>query len=221
MDKQQIIQRMSECGISAVFRTDDTAALIPAAAAFCAGGVPIIEFTMTMPKAVSLIERAAAELPAGAILGAGTVLDAATARTAILAGAQFIVSPVTDAEVVDLCHRYGVLVIPGVMTPNEIMQALRLGVEMIKIFPSCSLGPDGFAEILGPFPGLRLVAAAVGGLNRVADYIAAGAEVVCVPGQGVDAQAFAERRFDAITRIARDLVATVQATRQRQAGRQR
>ncbi len=213
MNPQTTLQRISACGISAVFRTDDTAPLIPAAAAFCAGGVPVIEFTMTMPRALALIERGAAELPAEAILGAGTVLDAATARMAILAGAQFVVSPVLDAEVMDLCRRYGVPMIPGVMTPTELLQARRLGAEMIKIFPACALGPQAFAELLAPFPGLRIMAAAVGGTARIAEYIAAGAEVVCVGGQAVDARAYVERRFDALARIAADLVATVQEAR--------
>jgi 2-dehydro-3-deoxyphosphogluconate aldolase / (4S)-4-hydroxy-2-oxoglutarate aldolase len=214
VDKQDLIKAISACGISAVFRTDDTAGLIPAAAAFVAGGVPVVEFTMTIPNCLGLLEQAAHDLPKEALLGAGTVLDAATARSAILAGAQYIVSPVLDAEVVDICHRYGVLAIPGVLTPNEIMQAVRLGVEMIKVFPACALGPTGFTELLGPFPGLRLVAAAVGGLDHVASYIRAGAQVVCVPGQGVDACAYAERRFDAITQAARGLTATVKAARE-------
>ncbi|MHB0856296.1 MAG: bifunctional 4-hydroxy-2-oxoglutarate aldolase/2-dehydro-3-deoxy-phosphogluconate aldolase [Anaerolineae bacterium] len=213
MDKQTIIQRMTDCGIAAVFRTNDTEGLIPAAAAFCAGGVPIIEFTMTMPGAVRLIERAREELPEGAILGAGTVLDAASARIAILAGAQFVVSPVLDAEVVDLCRRYGVLMIPGVMTPTEIMQALRLGVEVVKLFPACSVGARGLAELLGPFPGLRIVAAAVGGSEYVGDYIASGAAVVCVGGQVVDARAYAARDGDTIRQAAAGLVDAVRVAR--------
>ncbi|MHB1295366.1 MAG: bifunctional 4-hydroxy-2-oxoglutarate aldolase/2-dehydro-3-deoxy-phosphogluconate aldolase [Anaerolineae bacterium] len=216
MDKQTIVQRMTDCGITAVFRTDDTEGLIPAAAAFCAGGVPIIEFTLTMPGALGLIEKGRAELPEGAILGAGTVLDAAAARVAILAGAQFVVSPVLDAEVVDVCNRYGVPMIPGAMTPTEIMQALRLGVDMVKLFPACSIGSRGLAELLGPFPGLRIVAAAVGGTAYVGEYIASGAAVVCVGGAVVDALAYAKRDRVAIQAAAAGLAETVQTARRAQ-----
>ena len=213
MNRQTLEKYISECSVLPVFRTEDTAGLLCAAGALYAGGMRVIEFTMTMPQPLRLIEQAVAELPQDALIGAGTVLDVPTARAAMLAGAQFIVSPVLDLDIIDACHRYGVPVIPGVFTPTEIQQACRLGVDFVKVFPACSLGPRGLSELLGPFPGLHMIASGIGGLQYVSDYIAAGAEAVCVAGQEIDAVAYSKRQADVLTSRARELVAIAQRSR--------
>lgn len=215
MDKTKIVQQVIDRGVLPVFRTDLVENLIPASLAFIEGGLDVVEYTMTMPGAVRWIEKGRAELPAGALLGAGTVLDAETARLAIQAGAQFVVSPGFAPEVVEMAHRYGVPVVPGAVTPTEIMQALRLGVDLIKVFPS-NVNMAYFADLLAPFPQVKFLAAA-GGITPEAmkQYFSAGASVVTLAAQGVDADGFRQGEFTGITKIARQYVETLREIRNR------
>jgi len=194
-----IIDRMCDIRVVPVFRTDRTDKLIPASKAYCEGGMKVVEYTMTMPDALKWSEKARAELPADARLGAGTVLDPETARLAILAGAQFIVSPGLAPKVIETCHRYGIPVVPGAMTPSEIMQALDFGVDLIKVFPA-NIGLPYFGDLVAPFPQVRFIAA--GGpipSDLAKQYFAAGASAVTVAGQGLDKEAFEAGDFRALT----------------------
>jgi len=217
MDRQEVAQRTKGCGIVAVYRTMDTTNLIDAAKAAADGGLTVLEFTLTMPKALDLVERARAKLPTNVALGAGTVLDAETARLAIMAGADFVVSPALDLKTIEMCHRYNVPMAPGVFTPTEILQAWQAGADMIKIFPSFPLGPRFVAEVSGPFPGIPFVMAAIGDLNLIPDYIANGAAACCVLGNAIGgAEAYAKGRYDAVTKAAQALAtAVVQGRKQR------
>ncbi|MBN1343591.1 MAG: bifunctional 4-hydroxy-2-oxoglutarate aldolase/2-dehydro-3-deoxy-phosphogluconate aldolase [Phycisphaerae bacterium] len=206
-----ITDRICDIGVVPVFRTDRTDRLLPAAKAYHEGGMHVIEFTMTMPEALASIEKGRSELPDDATLGAGTVLDAETARLAILAGAQFIVSPGLAPKVVEMCHRYGVPVVPGAMTPSEIMQALELGVDVIKVFPA-NIGLPYFADLVAPFPQVRFMAA--GGPippELAKQYYAAGASVVTVAGQGLDKEAFETGDFGKLTAVVRKYLADLRA----------
>lgn len=176
--KEQIITRMSEAGVVAVIRAKSKDQLLDITAALLEGGVPSIEVTMSTPKAIAGIEQLADKMGDKAIIGVGTVIDAATARDAIAAGAQFVVSPITDPEVIATTIRYGKVSIPGAFTPTEIVRAWTLGGDVIKVFPSTSLGPQYLKDILAPLPQLKLTP--TGGVDQknTGAWIKAGA--VCV-----------------------------------------
>jgi 2-dehydro-3-deoxyphosphogluconate aldolase / (4S)-4-hydroxy-2-oxoglutarate aldolase len=213
MNKQDVIRRMCEPGVLPVFRTDDVRHLLPASRAYHDAGIGCVEYTLTMPDAFGLLRAARAELPDDLFLGAGTVLDALSVDRAVAAGAAFIASPGLSEEVVETCLRHGVVSIVGAITPTEIMEALRLGADVIKVFPATCVGPAFFAEVLGPFPGLRLMAAGGMTLANLGDYVAAGAGVVTVLANGLDAPAYARGDAPAITRAAAAWIDAVRAAR--------
>lgn len=212
-----LIDQMCQAGVLPVFRTDETSKLIPTSLALYKAGVRVMEYTLTMPKALSHIERAVAELPPEIVLGAGTALDGESARLAILAGAKFVVSPGLSAEVVEMCHRYGVPTVAGACTPTEIMNALKLGVRMIKIFPANSLSPAHIADLKAPFPQAQFMIAGGITLENVGAYIRAGADVVTIGGHSVDAAAFARGDYPAITKITQEFLTTIANARKSRA----
>jgi 2-dehydro-3-deoxyphosphogluconate aldolase / (4S)-4-hydroxy-2-oxoglutarate aldolase len=212
--KQAIVERMVQTGLLPVFRTSDVRNLIPATKAFYDAGIACIEYTMTMPNCMHLIRDAAAALPKDLYLGVGTVLDGKTVDLAVEAGASFIASPGLCPEMVNACNRHGVVSVVGVMTPTEIMEAIHLGADVIKVFPAGAVSPEFFADVLGPFPGLHLMAAAKSAMQRLDEFIQAGAEIITFLGNGLDAAAYASGDFATITRTAQKWVASVQTARQ-------
>jgi 2-dehydro-3-deoxyphosphogluconate aldolase/(4S)-4-hydroxy-2-oxoglutarate aldolase len=191
----------------------DPSAFPAVADALVAGGVRAIEVTMTVPRAVSLIEQLAANAPAGLLVGAGTVLDAETARQVILAGARFVVGPVFRRAVIEMGHRYDVPVMPGCFTPTEILDAWEAGADVVKVFPATALGPGFFKDVRGPLPQVRLMP--TGGVTRdnAGEWIKAGAVAIGVGTALVDKKAIAERRFDAIAANARHFIDAVRLAR--------
>ena len=214
MDKQDVIRRMCTSGVLPVFRTSDVRNLVPATRAIHDAGIACIEYTMTMPNALQLVREAAQSLPGDLLLGAGTIMDGKTVDLAVAAGAKFIASPGISSDMVEACRAQGVVSVVGAITPTEIMQALRLGVDVIKVFPAAGVGPTFFSEILGPFPGLHLMAAGGMTLLNVKDYVRAGAEIVTLLANGLDAAAYAAGDFPAIARAAAQWVAAVRAARE-------
>ena len=136
MTKLEQMQRIEECGIVAIIRANSSNVLIEAAVAIQTGGVDVIEITMTTPNALQVIGGVLVRLGNAVLIGVGSVLDAETARAAILAGAEFVVSPVTKPDVIEICNRYGKVVIPGAFTPTEILSAWEIGADYVKVFPS-------------------------------------------------------------------------------------
>lgn len=210
--KEEVLRVIAETGVVAVIRLASVEPLLQVAEAIAAGGVRVIEFTMTTPNALEVLARVSG-VPSAGIFGAGTVLDAETARAAILAGARFIVSPVLCPDVIRLCRRYGVLVIPGAMTPTEILTAWELGADMVKVFPAGVLGPRYLKDILAPLPHLRLIPTGGVTLENTAEYIRAGATAVGVGGDLLDARAIAEGRWPALTERAAALMRRVAEAR--------
>lgn len=168
---------------------------------------------MTVPRAVSLIERLVSSAPAGLLVGAGTVLDGETARQVVLAGASFVVSPVFRPDVVRLCHRYDVAAMPGCMTPTEILAAWEAGADVVKVFPATALGPGYFRDVRGPLPQVRLMPTGGVSLENAGEWIRAGAVAIGVGTALVDRKAVAEGSFDRITVNARRFVEAVQLAR--------
>src|SRR6266581_6808803 len=173
--KDQLFSQMLDAGVVAVIRAQSADQLSHIAAAVLEGGVPSIEVTMSTPKAIAGIEALADSIGDRAIVGVGTVLDASTARDAIAAGAQFVVSPMLDEEVIATTKRYGKISIPGAFTPTEILRAWTAGADVVKVFPSTSLGPTYFKDILAPLPQVRLTPTGGVDLRNAGDWIRAGA----------------------------------------------
>lgn len=157
MTKSDITQRLLEAGIIAIIRADTSDQLLDAAQAMADGGVTAIEVTMTTPNALEVVRDAAAKFGDRILMGVGTVLSEENCASAILAGAQFIVTPVTKPEVIRACHRYGKPIVSGAYTPTECLLAHESGADFVKLFPAGQLGPAYIRSILAPLPMLRII----------------------------------------------------------------
>ncbi len=199
----QVIDTLMETGVVAVIRIDDPTDLLEVARALNEGGVKMVEITMTVPGALDIIATASRQLGSEVFIGAGTVLDAVTARVAILAGASFVVSPCFDPETVQKCNLYDVAVMPGAMTPSEIVSAWKAGADVVKVFPGRVGTPGFFQDLKGPFPQIRMMPTGNVDLNTAPEYIKAGAVAVGVGKALVDVKAVKAKQFATITENAR------------------
>ncbi|MBC7765948.1 MAG: bifunctional 2-keto-4-hydroxyglutarate aldolase/2-keto-3-deoxy-6-phosphogluconate aldolase [Hyphomonadaceae bacterium] len=212
MDKEQVIQRITEVGIVAVVRADNADQAKRITEACIMGGVAAIEMTFTVPMAHKVIEEVAlAYSPNDIILGAGTVLDPETARIAILSGAQYIVSPYFNVETVRLCNRYRVPCMPGAMTIKEVVEAMEAGADIIKIFPGEAFGPKIIKAIKGPIPYARLMPTGGVDVNNVKEWIDAGA--VAVGAGGALTAGAKTGDYESITRIGKQFVENIKLAR--------
>lgn len=211
--KEQLFKTVADAGVVAVIRAQSKDQLLDIAKALLDGGVPAIEVTMSTPKAIAGIEMLADKYGDQAVVGVGTILDAATCADAIHAGAQFVVSPAFDPEIVATTKRYGKISIPGAFTPTEILRAWTAGADVVKVFPSTTLGPGYFKDILAPLPQLKLTP--TGGVDQknVADWIKAGAVFVGAGSSLVSKDAMAKSDWAAITKNAQEFVEAIKATR--------
>lgn len=175
MDKTEKLEWIYETGVIAIMRAKSSDQLIQAADAIKAGGVRVIEVTMTTPGAIQVIGEATSRYGQDVLFGAGTVLDAETARSAILAGAGYIVSPTLNLELIALCNRYGIPVVPGCYTPSEMLSAWEVGADLVKLFPASVGGPSLIKAILAPLPQLKIVPVGGVDLNTAAEFIKMGA----------------------------------------------
>ena len=180
MSKHQRLHLIRESGIIAIMRANRSDPLVAAAEAIWAGGVQAIEVTMTTPGALEVITAATEKFQGQVLFGAGSVLDPETARAAILTGADFVVAPTLNVEVIRLCNRYGVPVMPGCYTPTEALTAWEAGADMIKLFPADALGPKFVKALLAPLPQLEIVPVGGVDLTNAADFIRAGAAALGV-----------------------------------------
>lgn len=214
MPKQQQLDRLLSTGIVGIVRAKDDALLVDVAEALLAGGVEAIEVTFTVPRAHRVLERVADRLGDKIVLGAGTVIDPETARIALLAGAEFVVSPGTNPEVIAMCRRYDKLVMPGALTPTEVITAWQAGADMVKVFPLDVLGPKHLKALAGPFPQVRMLPTGGINLDTAADFLKAGACALGVGSSMVDPQAIARGDLDSIRTLAAKYVDVVRKTRQ-------
>jgi 2-dehydro-3-deoxyphosphogluconate aldolase/(4S)-4-hydroxy-2-oxoglutarate aldolase len=179
-------QRIEDYGVVAVVRLDDLASAVPLTEALIAGGVRAVEFTYTNPRASQAIETVRAAVGDRGWIGAGTILDSETARAAILAGAEYIVTPTYKQATVELCNRYGIPTVIGAFTATEMLTAWEAGATYIKVHPASLGGPKYFKDILGPLPQLKLIPSGGVTLENAADFIRAGAVGVALCGNLVD-----------------------------------
>jgi len=214
MNKSVKLDLIRETGIVAIMRAKFSEQLIAAADAIKAGGVRVIEVTMTTPGAMGVIEAAKEKYGEDVLFGAGSVLDPETARAAILAGADFIVAPTLNLDMVALCNRYSIPVMPGCYTPTEALTAWEAGADMIKLFPASVGGADFVKAILAPLPHLEIVP--VGGVNldTAADFIRKGAAALGVGSSLVNQKLLAAGDLDELTQRAKAFIAKVQKGRQ-------
>ena len=193
--REAITAAIEHAGIVAVIRMKEAARLRSVVDAIAAGGVRVLEVTMTVPGAVELIAELAPSLPDGFLLGAGTVTDSATASRVIDAGARFVVGPVFRRDVIATCHGRGVPVLPGCFTPTEILDAWESGADIVKVFPATALGPTYLKDLRGPLPHVKLCPTGGVSIDNAGDWIRAGAAAVGVGSALVDAQAVAVGDF--------------------------
>lgn len=214
MSKTKIIERIHKIGLVPVLRATSAKEALIIADAIIAGGVTVLEVTMTVPGAIQVIEQLVQHHGEKLLVGAGTVLDAETARSCLLAGAQFIVSPALDLRTIELCRRYSVPVMPGALTPTEIVTAWQAGADVVKVFPCSALGGAKYLKALqGPLPQIQLIPTGGVSLSTAAEFLAAGAFALGVGSDLVDAKAAAEGRTDVITENARKYIGIVQEFR--------
>ena len=206
----EILSQMLEERIIAIVRLDSAEHFLNVARALKAGGISVIEFTLTTPGALEMLKQVGAHFGADALIGAGTVLDPETAQSAFLAGAQFIVTPTFNPATVEMCKRHGKPVAAGALTPTEMLNAWQAGADLVKVFPVHVVGgPEYVRAVLAPLPQLRLVP--TGGVNadNAAAYLKAGAVSVAVGGGLADRNVVSRAEWHLITAEARRLVAAV------------
>lgn len=206
MTREESLQHILRHKAVAVLRFDDADLFEPVAEALYAGGIRILEITMTVPDAIRLIERGAQFLPDDILFGVGSVIDSETTERAIGAGAQFVVSPVVKEEVIKTSRRLGKVVMAGAFTPTEIQHAWELGSDVVKVFPANILGMDFFKAVKAPLPHLRLMPTGGVTLTNGKDWLKAGACAVGVGSALVSANDLQGRNFKAIEENAQTLI---------------
>ena len=215
MTRDEVAKRIREIGIVPVVRAKSAKQAQLAAEAVCAGGIPVVEVTMTVPGAVELIAQLAKASGAEILIGAGTVLDAETANRCLDAGAQFIVSPGFDLETVRFVKQQGALMMAGALTPTEVISAWKAGSDFVKIFPCGSMGGAKYLKALkAPLPQVPMIPTGGVNLETAGDMIRAGAEALGIGGELVSASALASGDTQPITDAARKYVAIVREARQ-------
>jgi 2-dehydro-3-deoxyphosphogluconate aldolase / (4S)-4-hydroxy-2-oxoglutarate aldolase len=209
MSKEANLARVHKTGIVAVIRAASGELLADVAEALLAGGVDVMEVTFTVPRAHQVLERVSERLGDRILLGAGTILDPETARIALLSGAEFIVSPTVNAEVIRLCKRYDKLSMPGAFTPTEVLTAWEAGADVVKIFPSDVTGAPYLKALAGPLPQIRLMPTGGVNLQTAEAFLQAGAFALGVGGSLVDPKLVAAGEIGKIEQRARQFVEIV------------
>ena len=202
MSRDNDLKRVQDCGLVAVVRAPEPTSLVEVIRALIDGGITVAEVTFTVPGAIDVIREAKRLFGDRSLIGAGTVLDTETARAALLAGADFVVAPTVNLDVIRLCRRYDKLVFPGALTPTEILAAWEAGADVVKVFPAEVVGPVFFRAMRGPLPQIRLMPTGGVDLNTAGDYLRAGAFCLGVGSQLVDPKAIARRDYDYIRGLA-------------------
>ena len=214
MNKSEVLNKIREIGVVPVVRASSADEALRVVDAIREGGVPVLEITMTVPGAVQVIEEIVKRHGNDVLVGAGTVLDPETARACILAGAQFVVSPALNLETIEMCRRYSIGIMPGALTPTEVITAWQAGADVVKVFPCGAMGGASYLKSLkAPFPQVELIPTGGVSLKTAADFIAAGAMALGVGADLVDTKAIKEGNPSKVTEAARQYVEIVRQAR--------
>jgi len=214
MSKAEVMQRIRDTGLVPVVRAESADQAMRAVEAIKAGGVDVLEVTMTVPGAIGVIEQLAKAYGGEALIGAGTVLDPETAQACIQAGAQFIVSPALNEETIAFCRDNDIAVFPGALTPTEVVRAWNAGADAVKVFPAGVVGGASYLKALkAPLPQIELIPTGGVSLKTAADFIKAGAMALGVGADLVDMKALREGNAELITERARQFLEIVRVAR--------
>jgi 2-dehydro-3-deoxyphosphogluconate aldolase/(4S)-4-hydroxy-2-oxoglutarate aldolase len=211
---KEVLAKILDEGIVPVIRVASAAEAFEVSRAIKEGGISVIEVAMTTPGAMDAIKEASQKFGKEVLLGAGTVLDPETARAALLNGAKFLVSPSLNLEVIKMANRYSAVVIPGALTPTEILAAWEAGADLVKVFPIAQVGGPAYLKaIQAPLPHIPLVPTGGVNLQNAGEFIKAGAAAIAVGGELVDKKAAAEKRYSVISENAQKFLAEVKKAR--------
>ena len=214
MSKTDVLRKIAEGGLVPVVRAQSADEAMKVVDAIREGGVSVLEITMTVPGAIGVMEQVARRFGADVVLGAGTVLDAETARACILAGARFVVSPALNLGTIEMCRRYSVAIIPGALTPTEVVAAWSAGADVVKIFPCGAVGGASYIKSLkAPLPQVEMIPTGGVSVKTAADFIRAGSMALGVGADLVDTTAIREGNAKLVTDKAREYVRLVQEAR--------
>ncbi len=214
MAKQDVLNTILDAGIIPVVRTDTASHALYAIEAIQSAGIPVVEVAMTTPGALKTLETACDRFGDSLILGAGTVLDATTARHCMLAGAEFCVTPALDVETIEICNRYSKCIVPGALTPTEILTAWNAGATMVKVFPVGALGGATYIKALkAPLPQVLLVPTGGVNLENAPSFFQAGASAVAVGSDLINKRWLIDREFGRIQTAARGFLDIVAESR--------
>jgi 2-dehydro-3-deoxyphosphogluconate aldolase/(4S)-4-hydroxy-2-oxoglutarate aldolase len=214
MTKQTILSTIREIGLVPVVRTSSADSAFKAIEAIFAGGVLTAEVTMTVPGALRVLEKLADHFGDRMLLGAGTVLDPETCRACMLAGAQFFVTPALNFKTIEMAHRYSKPIMPGALTPTEVLAAWEAGADLVKVFPCDNVGGPKYIKALkGPFPQIEMIPTGGVSLTTTGDFLKAGASAVAVGGELVDAKTIKEGNYPIFTERAKRFLDVVKTAR--------
>jgi 2-dehydro-3-deoxyphosphogluconate aldolase / (4S)-4-hydroxy-2-oxoglutarate aldolase len=216
MQKTEVLSKCREIGLIPVLRAESESQALALASAIAAGGVTVLEVTMTVPGAIRVMRKLVEDRPE-ILIGAGTVLDAETARMCILEGAQFVVSPALNLKTIEMCHRYGVAVLPGALTPTEIVTAWQAGADVVKVFPASALGgPKYLKSVKAPLPQVEMIPTGGVSQSTATEFLEAGAFALGVGADLVNPKAIADGHPELITESAAKYLAIVRRFREAQ-----
>jgi 2-dehydro-3-deoxyphosphogluconate aldolase/(4S)-4-hydroxy-2-oxoglutarate aldolase len=213
MSKERDLQRVLDSGIVAIIRASSGEQLVDVARALHDGGISVLEVTFTVPGVLDIISAVRKDLGDKVLVGAGTVLDTESARAAFLAGAEFIVSPCVNTEVIKLCNRYSKLSMPGAFTPTEVVTAWEAGADVVKVFPADVGGPNYLKALHGPLPQIRLLPTGGVDLNTITSFLKAGACAVGLGSALVEKKAVETGDFERLRSLSAQYVELVKKAR--------
>src|SRR6201996_3135387 len=215
MDKASVLQSLKKIGLVPVLRAESVDKALALANAIADGGVTVLEITMTVPGAIQVMRKLAEQRP-DLLIGAGTGLDAEAARMCILEGAQFVVSPALNFQTIEMCHRYSIAVLPGALTPTEIVNAWQAGADVVKVFPASALGGAKYLTALkGPLPHVEMIPTGGVSLATAKEFLEAGAFALGVGSDVVNGKAMAEGKPEIVTESARKYLEIVREFQQK------
>ena len=214
MTSTQILESIVSIGVVPIVRTSSAESAIKAVEATYRGGILAAEITMTVPGAVKALEKMADQLGDKILLGAGTVLDPETARICMLAGAQFFVTPALRLSTIEMAKRYSKVIMPGALTPTEVLTAWEAGADAVKVFPCNNVGGAKYIKALkAPLPHVKMIPTGGVNLDTLGDFLKAGAEAVAVGSDLIDEKTIREGKYEVFEERARQYLAAVQKAR--------